>query len=69
MSRIVLHERNRPYVIKVGEEEVHLCACGLSENKPYCDGHHKITLDEKEKIYIYDSEGHRTMVQPLYKNP
>ncbi len=69
MSRIVLHERNRPYVIKAGNEEIYLCACGLSQNKPYCDGHHKVTLDEKEGIFVYDSEGHRTRVESLYKNP
>ncbi len=69
MSRIVLHERNRPYSIKVGEEEKHICACGLSEDKPYCDGHHKQTLDEKDGIFIYDSEGNRVKVQSMYQNP
>ncbi|MCL4331920.1 MAG: CDGSH iron-sulfur domain-containing protein, partial [Candidatus Thermoplasmatota archaeon] len=61
--------RNRPYSIKVGEEEKHICACGLSEDKPYCDGHHKQTLDEKDGIFIYDSEGNRVKVQSMYQNP
>lgn len=69
MSRLVLHERNRPYVIKVGNEEVYLCGCGLSENKPYCDGHHKMTIDEKDRVFIYDHEGHRVEVSNFYKNP
>ncbi len=68
MSRIVLHERNRPYVVKVGDEELYLCACGLSEDKPYCDGHHKNTLDEKDGVFIYDSENHRVRVEPMYKS-
>ncbi len=66
MSRIVLHERNRPYIVKVGDEELHLCACGLSENKPYCDGHHKNTLDEKEGVFIYSKDGTRAKVESFY---
>lgn len=54
MSRIVLHERNRPYVVKVGDKEVHICGCGLSDNKPYCDGHHMKTVDEGQGIFLYD---------------
>ena len=56
-------------MIKVGNEEVSLCGCGLSENKPYCDGHHKLTVDEKDKVFLYDHEGHRVEVSSFYKNP
>ena len=66
MSRIVLHERDRPYLVKVGDQELHLCACGLSSNKPYCDGTHKKTLDEKDGVYLYDHEGKRTKVESFY---
>ncbi|MCL4420632.1 MAG: CDGSH iron-sulfur domain-containing protein [Candidatus Thermoplasmatota archaeon] len=69
MSRLVLHERNRPYIVKVGEQELHLCGCGLSENKPYCDGHHKLTLDEKDGTFFYDSEGKRVKMTNFYENP
>ncbi|WP_393971351.1 CDGSH iron-sulfur domain-containing protein [Oxyplasma meridianum] len=66
MARIVLHEKNRPYVVKVGDQELHLCACGLSGNKPYCDGTHKRTLDEEENtIYMYDKAG-RTKLETFY---
>ncbi len=67
MSRMVLHERNMPYVVKVGDQELHLCACGLSENKPYCDGSHMKTVDESGKIYLYDHDGNRVELGSFYK--
>ncbi len=67
MPRLVLHERNRPYVVKVGEQELHLCACGLSQNKPYCDGTHKKTLDEKGDLFFYDDKGNRVKMTSFYK--
>ena len=69
MSRIVLHERNRPYMIKAGNEEVHICGCGLSANKPYCDGTHKKTLSEGTKTYLYDQDGNRVEITSFYSNP
>ncbi len=67
MARIVLHERNRPYVVKVGDQELHLCGCGLSENKPYCDGTHMKTVDEGSKLYMYDKSGNRVEIESFYK--
>ena len=69
MSRLVLHERNRPYVVKVGDQELHLCGCGLSANKPYCDGTHVKTVDEKSDVFIYDTRGGRVKIQSFYQNP
>ncbi len=69
MARIVLHERNRPYVVKVGDQELHLCGCGLSENKPYCDGTHMKTVDERSKLYLYDKSGSRVELESFYNNP
>jgi CDGSH-type Zn-finger protein len=66
MPRLVLHERNRPYMVKVGDQELHLCACGLSNNKPYCDGSHKRTLDEGSELFLYDETG-RLKVTSFYK--
>ncbi len=66
MSRLVLHERDHPYVVKVGEETLHLCACGLSKNKPYCDGSHAKTLKEGSDLFIYDKEGRAVKVESFY---
>ena len=55
-------------MVKVGDQELHLCACGLSANKPYCDGTHKKTLDEKDQIYIYDEKGNRVSITSFYDN-
>ncbi|MFP3309749.1 MAG: CDGSH iron-sulfur domain-containing protein [Acidilobus sp.] len=68
MARIVLHERSRPYIVKLDNgKELHLCACGLSQNKPYCDGHHKLALNEEPgKIYVYKPDGTRVELISYY---
>jgi len=64
MARVVRCDRNRPYLIQVGGQNVAICACGLSKNKPYCDGTHKITRDEEAgKLYAYDEQRNRIVVQ------
>jgi CDGSH-type Zn-finger protein len=56
MARFVKHEEKGPYQIKASSGEVfYVCGCGLSKNKPYCDGSHKRTLDE-EGIFVYEGE-------------
>ncbi len=67
--RIVRHGRNVPFVIKIvdipgvkekaeaaglANLELHICACGLSKHKPFCDGSHRITHSEDEgKVFAY----------------
>ena len=64
MARLVEHDAQGPVEVKVGEQSVWICSCGLSKNKPYCDGSHKKTADEEAgKLYVYDKEGKRAEVQ------
>lgn len=47
-----------PYVCECEAKRYFWCACGLSENQPYCDGSHKgtefkplkVELDEAKKV-------------------
>ena len=58
MARLVKHEQNGPYEIAKGEFPLYICACGLSKNKPYCDGSHKQTQGESSgEIYVYGDDG------------
>ncbi|MDG6928430.1 MAG: CDGSH iron-sulfur domain-containing protein [Nitrososphaerota archaeon] len=68
MARLVRHDRNRPYVVKAKEgEALYMCACGLSKNKPYCDGSHKQTADEAgADLYVYE-DGKRVRLVSFYQ--
>ncbi|WP_018257272.1 CDGSH iron-sulfur domain-containing protein [Halomicrobium katesii] len=69
MSRKITHDAEGPYVIDEDELEeqggtVAVCRCGLSANKPHCDGSHQAVADEDDVVYEYqgDDEGERTVV-------
>jgi len=62
MVRLVKCEDKGPIEVKIGDESKWVCMCGLSENKPFCDGAHHRTKDEEEgKVYKYEN-GERTEV-------
>lgn len=61
MARLVRHDAGAPAEVKLGSESKWVCMCGLSNNKPFCDGSHKKTSgEEKGRLYVYDSKGNRT---------
>lgn len=65
MPRKIIHDADGPYIVDEEEFEeqggrIAICQCGLSSNKPFCDGSHQSCADEDEAtIYEYDSDGER----------
>jgi len=67
MARIVKRHRDHPYEVKPSAESQWICACGLSQNLPFCDGSHKMTKGEAPgKLYWYDEDGKRTEAKDVY---
>ena len=64
MARVVKHDAQAPYEIPEGTElPIYICGCGLSKNKPYCDGYHKKTRAEAAgEVYEYDENGNAKLV-------
>jgi len=69
MAREVTHKANEP--TPVSQEELdeqggtaYICQCGLSDNKPYCDGSHNQTSDEGEGLYKYE-DGERKEIEDI----
>lgn len=60
MARVVKHEETGPMQIEVAGEKKYICMCGLTKNKPFCDGSHKACQDEEHgKTYKYNEDGSR----------
>ncbi|RDI70409.1 CDGSH iron-sulfur domain-containing protein [Halopelagius longus] len=62
MAREVRHEATGP--LKLDEDDIDeekgdvaVCLCGLSANRPFCDGSHRATRDESEgTVYKYEGD-------------
>ncbi len=59
MTREVTHEAKGPEAIDTDEYDgaIHICQCGLSDNKPFCDGSHAVTAEEEDGVqYKYEDD-------------
>jgi CDGSH-type Zn-finger protein len=62
MAREVTHDATGP--TPIGEDDleerggqVFVCRCGLSDDKPFCDGSHTAVADEEEGVsYKYEDD-------------
>ena len=69
MSRKIIHDEDGPYIVDEDEFDeqggtIAICQCGLSANRPFCDGSHRTAADEDEGVvYEYDSDGTRRAVE------
>ncbi|MCL4374844.1 CDGSH iron-sulfur domain-containing protein [Patescibacteria group bacterium] len=66
MPRKVIKTAKQPFEVKPQSASVWICACGLSQHQPFCDGSHRLVQDEEDdKMYTYDAHGKRISATPL----
>jgi CDGSH-type Zn-finger protein len=74
MAREVTHDANGPTPIDEDDLEeqggtAYICQCGLSDNKPYCDGSHNDTTDEGEgELYKYEDGSRKQITEIVYED-
>ncbi|MSR45285.1 MAG: CDGSH iron-sulfur domain-containing protein [Phycisphaerales bacterium] len=58
MARLVKFAGIKPIKVEPQDKPIFVCACGLSQKFPLCDGHHKgCAAEEAGRVYEYDAQG------------
>jgi len=68
MAREVTHEEREPTAIDPDDHDgdIYICQCGLSDDKPFCDGAHTVTADEEDGVvYKYEDDDSDQPRQPV----
>ena len=55
MARMIRHDHTGPIKLEPHDKPYFICACGLTQNFPHCDGSHKQCKPEQPgTLYVYD---------------
>lgn len=58
MAREIRCEGDGPIKVEPSDKPVWICGCGLTSNKPFCDGSHSAARKEEPgKVYKYGPDG------------
>lgn len=67
MARLIRHDAVGPAVIDIHGTILEICQCGLSRNKPFCDGsHEKVRGEDHDKLYVYNEERERILLPDMF---
>jgi len=58
MPRLIRHDADGPIKIEPQDKPIFICACGLSQNMPHCDGSHSYCRKNEQpgRVYVYNNE-------------